>query len=261
MKHARMVFFFVLFLVSAGRGHALETSAHRQLVVSVTGSWDDSRAEVYRFEGTAGEWKMVGRGVPAVVGEKGLAWDPEAAERDGERAPKREGDRRAPAGRFDLSGAMGFASSRPPAVDVPFREIRTGTHCVDDPASVWYNRIVDEDEVPGYHGGMWKSSERMWMETGVYRLLLLVGYNTRDPKPGNGSCIFIHIWRGEGRATAGCTAMAVQDLEELLLWLSPEKRPELVQLPRDAYRRLWRRWGLPAPDFLEGADPVCRRTP
>jgi len=250
MKRLLMATFFLLSL-AACPGYSLEAPADRQLVVSVTASWDDFLAEVYRFEQVGGEWKRVGVGIPAVVGEKGLAWDPAVPERDPDRAPKREGDLRAPAGRFDLSGAMGAESSRPSTVAVPFRAIRAGTHCVDDSASAWYNRIVDEDEIPGYHTGLWKSSERMWLETELYRLLLLVEYNTRDPKPGDGSCIFVHIWRGEGRATTGCTAMAARDLKDLLLWLSPEMHPELVQLPRDTYRRLWRKWGLPAPDLLE----------
>jgi L,D-peptidoglycan transpeptidase YkuD (ErfK/YbiS/YcfS/YnhG family) len=253
MKHVLTATLFFLSL-SACPGYSLEEPAGRQVVVSITDSWDDFLAVVYRFEQVCGEWKRVGRGVPAVVGEKGLAWDPAVPERDPDRLPKREGDLRAPAGRFDLSGAMGAASSRPSAIAVPFRAIKPGTHCVDDSASTWYNRIVEENEIPGYHPGLWKSSERMWMETELYRLLLLVEYNARDPKPGNGSCIFMHIWRGEGRATTGCTAMAAPDLEEIVTWLKPESKPELVQLPREVYNRLWRQWRLPAPELLEGAD-------
>jgi L,D-peptidoglycan transpeptidase YkuD (ErfK/YbiS/YcfS/YnhG family) len=151
---------------------------------------------------------------------------------------------------------MGSPSARPSDLSIPFRAIKPGTHCVDDAASPWYNRIVDEDEVPGFHAGLWKSSERMWLETDRYRLLLLVDYNTMDPKPGNGSCIFMHIWLGEGRATTGCTAMAAKDLEDLLTWLKPETHPELVQLPREAYHRVWRQWRLPAPELLERTDAM-----
>jgi L,D-peptidoglycan transpeptidase YkuD (ErfK/YbiS/YcfS/YnhG family) len=253
MKHLLVVTFLVLCLAAPCRGYALEAPAGRQLVVSVTSSWDDFPAVVYRFEQAGDEWKRVGRGVPAVVGEKGLAWDPMAPERDAGRAPKREGDLRAPAGRFEISGAMGASSVRSAAVAMPFRTIEPGTHCVDDSASGLYNRIVDEKEIPGYHDGLWKSSERMWLETVRYRLLLLVDYNARDPKPGNGSCIFMHIWLGEGRATTGCTAMAAADLEKIVRWLRPEARPMLVQLPLEAYRQVWRAWRLPAPELLDGA--------
>jgi L,D-peptidoglycan transpeptidase YkuD (ErfK/YbiS/YcfS/YnhG family) len=256
MKHVLMVTLFFLCLTATCRGYSLEAPAGRQIVVSVTNSWDDFPAVVYRFEQVDGQWKRVGRGIPAVVGEKGLAWDPMAPERDTGRAPKREGDLRAPAGRFDLSGAMSPSSARPHAIAIPFRAIGTGTHCVDDPASGFYNRIVDEDEIPGYHEGVWKSSERMWLETVRYRLLLLVDYNVRDPKPGNGSCIFMHIWRGEGKATTGCTAMAAADLEEIVTWLKPEGHPVLVQLPREVYRQVWQKWRLPAPELLGGTGAM-----
>lgn len=251
MRPLVMVVFFILCLAAAGRGYSRQGAAERQIVVSVTDSWDDFLATVYRFEQSGGDWKMVGDPVPAVVGKKGLAWDPSGAERDPDRAPKREGDLRAPAGRFDLSGALAPLSARPAAVALRFRSIQPGTHCVDDPASEYYNQIVDEDRIPGYHAGLWKSSERMWLETDLYRLLLLVEYNTRDPKPGNGSCIFMHIWRGEGKPTAGCTAMAAADLEELVKWLKPEAQPALVQLPIAEYRKVWRKWMLPAPELLE----------
>ena len=35
------------------------------------------------------------------------------------------------------------------------------------------------------------------------------------------------------------------DLEALLLWLDPERKPLLVQLPQPTYERLMNRWMLP----------------
>ncbi len=238
----------ILCLTVVPRSYSMDEQPARQLLLTITSGWDDSAAVVRRYERTGGKWRMAGAGMAAVVGEKGLAWDPAAPERDTRRAPKREGDRRAPAGRFPLSGAMGFASDRPEGLSIPFRNIEPGVHCVDDPASPWYNRIVREDEIPGGSAGSWKSSERMWLETEVYPLLLVVEYNTRPPIPGNGSCIFMHIRRGAGRPTTGCTAVERGDLEDILKWLRPEARPELVQLPMEEYRRLWRKWELPSPE-------------
>jgi L,D-peptidoglycan transpeptidase YkuD (ErfK/YbiS/YcfS/YnhG family) len=65
------------------------------------------------------------------------------------------------------------------------------------------------------------------------------------PRPGGGSCVFLHIWRSSGLGTAGCTAMAANNLESLLLWLDPSRTPVLVQLPQSAYTRLASKWGLP----------------
>ena len=40
----------------------------------------------------------------------------------------------------------------------------------------------------------------------LYRRGLVVDYPT-DRAARAGSCIFIHVWRGEGRGTAGCVAL------------------------------------------------------
>jgi L,D-peptidoglycan transpeptidase YkuD (ErfK/YbiS/YcfS/YnhG family) len=84
----------------------------------------------------------------------------------------------------------------------------------------------------------------------LYKWLLVVGYNKKDPHPGSGSCIFIHIWRAPGKGTAGCTAMAEKDLVEILQWLKLEENPALVQLPLPVYKQYWKEWQLPDPAFL-----------
>ena len=69
-----------------------------------------------------------------------------------------------------------------------------------------------------------------------------------DPQfsiPGAGSCIFLHVWRAADQGTVGCTAMAHDALEELIIWLNPDAEPRLVQLPA-AERATWRAaWALP----------------
>jgi D-alanyl-D-alanine dipeptidase len=62
---------------------------------------------------------------------------------------------------------------------------------------------------------------------------------------GRGSCIFLHIWAGPSKGTAGCTAMPQPRLETLLRWLDAKKRPLLVQLPEAVYARLRDAWRLP----------------
>ncbi len=252
MRHGLKIIVFVLCLLAAHPGWALDASPHRQLVIAVTDSWDDLAATVYRFEQSDGKWLRVGAGAPAVVGERGLAWDPTVPGRDPGQPVKREDDLRAPVGIFALSTAMGFSHGRPVGVTFPFRAIEPGTHCVDDPASRYYNRIVAERELPGPTAELWRSSERMWQVPDLYRLLLVVSYNGGNPLPGGGSCIFMHIWRGPGRATTGCTALAENALAEIVTWLKPDANPALVQLPLEVYRQVWRQWRLPAPELLIG---------
>jgi D-alanyl-D-alanine dipeptidase len=55
----------------------------------------------------------------------------------------------------------------------------------------------------------------------------------------------MHIWLGTGEGTVGCTAMAQENVETLLGWLDPGKKPLLLQLPRAQYKHIKKRWKLP----------------
>src|SRR5260370_18579336 len=79
----------------------------------------------------------------------------------------------------------------------------------------------------------------------LYRWAILVDHNATPPTPGGGSCIFLHIWRGPGQGTVGCTAMPQEQIESLLSWLDPARKPLLVQLPAPQYEKLRKRWKLP----------------
>jgi D-alanyl-D-alanine dipeptidase len=179
--------------------------------------------------------------VSVVVGQTGLAWGDDALGRP--RDPrKHEGDGKAPAGRFPLNSAFGFApASAMGWVRLPYMPLGEGTECVDDTASVHYNTVLDRGTVPRVD---WSSAERMH-SIDLYRLGVLVSYNARPVRRGRGSCIFLHIWRGPGSPTSGCTAMPADDLEAIVRWLDPARRPMLVQLPAAEYQRLRVAWSLP----------------
>jgi D-alanyl-D-alanine dipeptidase len=78
----------------------------------------------------------------------------------------------------------------------------------------------------------------------VYRLMAVVDYNDRKV-PGAGSCIFLHIWSGPGKGTAGCTAMDEKNLQILADWLDENKHPVLIQFPASTYQLLRNSWQLP----------------
>jgi D-alanyl-D-alanine dipeptidase len=244
-------FFLIVCLLAAKTCYSQDASGHRQIIVSITDSWDDFRATLYLFEHKGGTWQRQGNGVPAVVGRLGLGWNPAVRERASGEPLKREGDLKAPAGIFPLSLAMGYPTLPPGGTTLPYRGIVEGTHCVDDSSSPYYNRIVDKSRVSAAAEEEWNSSERMWELAEIYRLLLVVGYNTEKPVPGEGSCIFMHVRRPSGEPTFGCTALAEEDLAAILKWLKPVHSPALVQLPRNAYGRVWRQWQLPSPELLQ----------
>lgn len=215
-----------------------------QLVLVTTPSWDSTSGTLRRYERDASgqPWRAVGATIPIVVGQTGLAWD----DASGLAAPgepvKREGDGKSPAGAFALDTAFGFDIRQiVPWVRLPYYQLRPSTECVDDSRSAYYNTIVDRGSVTKVD---WTSSERM-RQIDQYVFGVHVAYNAAPPRAGRGSCIFLHVWAGPSSVTAGCTAMELSALQELMRWLAPERRPMIVQLPRGATPRVSVAWGLP----------------
>jgi L,D-peptidoglycan transpeptidase YkuD (ErfK/YbiS/YcfS/YnhG family) len=216
----------------------------RQLVLVTTRGWDGVQGTLERFgrKNSKAAWRPVGEKIPVVVGRNGLGWGAglNAPPRGG--PSKKEGDGKSPAGVFRLGPAFGYAdASRASWLKVPYTPLADDTECVDDVSSSRYNLIVERS---GAGVVDWKSSEQMRAVPG-YRWGVVVAHNAQPPVAGRGSCIFLHIWAGPDKGTAGCTAMAQPNLEELLRWLDAKKRPLLVQLPEAEYARLRDAWRLP----------------
>jgi L,D-peptidoglycan transpeptidase YkuD (ErfK/YbiS/YcfS/YnhG family) len=220
-----------------------------QMIVVTTADWDAVAGRLERYErATPGKkWKAVGRSFAVVVGKSGLAWGsgivPVAASLAGASDPvKKEGDGRAPAGVFRLTTAFGYAAEAQPGWKMPYLRLTGSVECVDDTNSRFYNRVLDRGTV----APDWNSSEHMLRPDELYRWGVVVDHNSSPTRPGAGSCIFLHIWRGSGIGTVGCTAMPREQLESLLGWLDPRRQPLLVELPASEYKRARRLWHLPA---------------
>lgn len=262
----KLVSFLVCLLLLVGRcvSSAAQAEAAKphifagstQMIVVTTSNWDAVQGHLQRFERAAAHdsWRPVGEPIQIVVGSKGLGWGIGlvAANAPSVRAAaepvKREGDGRAPAGIFDLGTAFGYAAQPLPGLKLPYLTLTPAIECVDDASSKYYNRIVDRSAVTPD----WKSSEHMRDTGESYRWGIVIDFNgivtghgRRAPEPGGGSCVFLHIWQNDAHGTAGCTAMSKINLQNLLVWLDPGRRPLLVQLPEPAYQRLARQWKLP----------------
>ncbi|HET9982350.1 MAG TPA: L,D-transpeptidase family protein [Longimicrobiales bacterium] len=218
-----------------------------QAVLVTTAGWDSVPGTLRRYERAAlgKPWLAVGAPIPVVVGKGGLGWGiglhGGPPDRPGPR--KREGDGKAPAGVFRIGSAFGYApAAEHPWIRLPYIHSTASWKCVDDPASRHYNQVLDETGVKKD----WSSHEDMRLEGEAYRLGAIVEHNWgKSTRPSAGSCIFLHIWDGPASSTVGCTAMAPADLEALLRWLDPRRRPVLVQLPREQYDALRAEWRLP----------------
>ena len=215
----------------------------RQLVVVTTPRWDATTGELRRIErdGAGGAWRAVGAPVEVVVGRAGLGWGRGLHDAQPRGPQKREGDGRAPAGVFALTSAFGYAPTDSAATGLPYVQATPDLECVDDVASVHYNRVLDRTTVEPD----WESHEEMRRRDVLYRRGVVVAHNDGPPAPGAGSCIFLHVWRGPGSTTSGCTAMPEDRLAEAMAWLDAASEPVLVQLPAAEYRRLRAPWALP----------------
>ena len=212
-----------------------------QAVLVETDDWSATTgdAQLYERQDLRSKWKAVGKEFEIVIGRSGLAWAQDSAP-ESATAFKKEGDGKSPAGMFPLTFAFGKADSS--NSKLPYRQIVDQTECVDDPESHHYNRVVGRLQVGIFD---WKSSEKMAEITPEYDLGVFVAYNSYPVVKGNGSCIFLHIWKDANTPTSGCTAMAREDLARVVNWLDPKKNPYLVQLPESEYRTYKKAWNLP----------------
>jgi L,D-peptidoglycan transpeptidase YkuD (ErfK/YbiS/YcfS/YnhG family) len=211
-----------------------------KLVTVVTDDWTATHGELRRWERSDGKsWRPVGEPVPVVVGKAGLGWGEGVRARPAEGPDKREGDGRSPAGAFALGDITGYGDI-PGGLRLAYRKATPALRCVDDPAAAAYNTLAEAPPSPA--APAWRSDEKMLRDDELYRFTVFVRLNPART-PGHGSCIFLHVWHDADSPTVGCTAMALAPLRALLLFIDPAT--VLVQLPRAAYGRLQRAWGLP----------------
>lgn len=227
-------------------------SSSCQLLLIVAPDWGSSlgRLQAYERGAALDAWQAFGLPIPVILGRSGLAWGrglqalPDTPER--EKREKREGDGCSPAGIFSITALFGYAAPGSPlalGAKLPYLSATDNLKAVDDPASAYYNRIVDQSAVAQPD---WVSSEDMLRRDQRYEVGAVIAHNAEPPMPGGGSCIFLHVWEAPDRPTAGCSAMALADMSEIAAWLDAAAAPLLVQLPQAEYDR-WREvWALPA---------------
>lgn len=213
-----------------------------QALLVVTPTWGSAHGSLGRFERTAGgPWNLVGARVATSIGRAGMGWGrglhgqgvPSGCEGPG----KSEGDGRSPAGVFALGAVYGDTAG---AGSFDYRVLTSSWRCPDDPASAYYNQVLDARTVTPD----WSSAEQMLRSDGLYRWVVFVEHNTAPRVPRGGSCIFVHVWGGAASTTSGCTSIERAALEETLAWLRPERAVEIA-LPSPVYAEVRERWGLP----------------
>jgi L,D-peptidoglycan transpeptidase YkuD (ErfK/YbiS/YcfS/YnhG family) len=201
----------------------------RQVILVLSPNQESNAARLWLLERESGrgDWRAAAGPIASTLGHKGLAWG--VGEHTTE-APagfpiKREGDKCSPAGVFRIPFAFGQApAAEADWLRLAYTPLTPAIVGVDDPKSRYYNQVVDNSLITPD----WDSNEPMQRHGDLYRWGAFIAHNPNGI-PDLGSCIFMHLWPGPGKATSGCTAMAGEDLEQVLRWLDPAKEPRLVQ--------------------------------
>jgi L,D-peptidoglycan transpeptidase YkuD (ErfK/YbiS/YcfS/YnhG family) len=240
-KHRRLLLCLVIILLAVAAYFAWPTPVPalpaqlstavpaecRQLLLLLSPSTTSIQARLWRLrrESAAHSWQVDAGPLAATVGRKGLAW---GLGLHSATAPegfpiKQEGDKCSPAGVFALPFTFGIA---PTALQLrmPYVPLTDTIIGVDDPASRYYNQVVDSALVERD----WSSHEPMRRWGDLYQWGAMIGHNPQC-QPGRGSCIFLHRWPAPGKATAGCTALSAEDLRDTIAWLDAEQKPHLLQ--------------------------------
>lgn len=189
--------------------HAREIADSAQLVIVTAEGYDTVPAETTVLQKTDKGWTVVFDAVPSTLGKKGFA------------APggKKEGDWKTPSGIYALGLVFGYAPKMETAM--PYRQATENDFWVDDVQSPQYNTWVHG--VPEA-----KSFEKMKRKDHLYKMGFVVEYNTNPIVKGNGSAIFFHVWRRPGAFTAGCVAMAEEDIAKIIRFLDPKANPMVI---------------------------------
>lgn len=181
-------------------------------ILLVTGAPSPSTsARIQAFERITGEeWAPSLSPMEGVIGRNGFACPGE----------KREGDGMTPSGIYALRRAFGSVPEVP--TKLTYRQVTAHDIWVDDPGSADYNKWAARDRTGA------ASFEDLKRKDGRYKYAVVIEYNTEPVTPGNGSAIFLHIWKKKGAPTSGCVAVAEADLLRIVEWLDPARKPVAV---------------------------------
>ena len=152
-----------------------------------------------------GAVEFLGKQYKAALGKNGITND------------KREGDWATPIGCFPLREVF-YRADRidQPKTSLPVRPLNETDGWCDDSADTNYNKLVPLP-YPASH-------ETLWRDDHVYDIIVVVGYNDAPPVHGKGSAIFMHLARESYSPTAGCVALAREDLLDILKHTDTETR-------------------------------------
>lgn len=122
---------------------------------------------------------------------------------------KHEGDGKTPVGTYPLR-ELYYRADRiaKPETHMDARLLATDTAWCDDPQHPDYNKKI---KLPHPSDPRQKRDDDP-----IFDIIVVIGYNDAPVVPGKGSAIFMHVARPAFTPTAGCVALHLNDLLEVL---------------------------------------------
>ena len=234
-----------LSVLTANAGAFTLPANSEQLILGISDSWNSSAFNLQFFEKQRdGQWRAVSGQIPVRGGRDGLVWGRGLHPLTANSTIKKEGDWKTPCGVFAIGGAYGYAPNIKKHAKLPYHQIANGDLWVSDTNSPQYNQFVALGR-PTVSD--WEKREQMRLGDPSHSLKLFIAHNSApNIQSGAGSAIFFHLWRANGdKPTAGCTAMSRDNLEKLIAWIDPGKKPLYVLLPEEIYHKVKTEWKLP----------------
>lgn len=180
-----------------------------QIVLVEAATLRSQQARLSLLQKQDGKWNPVLSGIPVTLGRAGIG-------------KTKEGDGKTPSGVYPLGQGFGTAN-QPEGLKLTYTKTGKLDYWVDDPASGHYNKWVSFAGNPDLQ---WSSYERLAQP--LYKYAIVMRYNDSPVIPGKGSAIFLHLWRGADKPTAGCIAMSEGNLLKLMNLLDPELSPAIA---------------------------------
>ena len=202
-----------------GEGRFRIAGPVRQLIV-VSSATDDpanhlATLRAYYRAGAGAPWRLKFGPWRAEIGAGGL------------RNHRHEGDGSTPTGVYGLESVLYGNRPNPGGLHLRYHQLVCGDWWDEDPYSSRYNRFVHV--ACGTRPAFASGSEALWTETVAYPYFAVLRFNV-DPVRGGatapGSGIFLHAW--VGGPTAGCVALPVARLLDVLRWIRPSRDPKVA---------------------------------
>jgi L,D-peptidoglycan transpeptidase YkuD (ErfK/YbiS/YcfS/YnhG family) len=134
----------------------------------------------------------------------------------GVKETKKEGDGATPCGCFKVRAVYYRKDKLGELIfPVPYYPISESDAWCNDSESECYNRHITVESA---------HPEKLWRDDNMYDVIAILGYNDNPPVPGNGSAIFMHVAHEGYTPTAGCIALSLEDIIEVLQHMRPETK-------------------------------------